>query len=129
MYLNFIPAGPTPPFPAELLGSPRMAQILEAWRAQFDIIVIDSPPILPISDIRALVPLTDVAVLVARAGRTSRVALQRSYGILLQHAKEKGVPAIGAVLNATSVHSAGYYGYYGYYGRGNSSYYGDGETK
>jgi capsular exopolysaccharide synthesis family protein len=127
--LYFMPAGPTPPLPAELLGSPRMEQILEAWRTQFDFIVIDSPPILPIADIHALVPLTDTAVLVARAGRTSRVALKRSYGILLQHAKEKGVPAIGFVLNAISLHSEGYYGYYGYYGHGNSSYYGKGGKK
>ncbi|MGA9069230.1 MAG: polysaccharide biosynthesis tyrosine autokinase [Terracidiphilus sp.] len=127
--LYFMPSGPTPPFPAEMLGAPRMAQLLEAWRTQFDFIVIDSPPILPIADIRALVPLADTAVLVARAGRTTRVALKRSYGILLQHAKEKGVPATGVVLNAISLHSEGYYGYYGYYGHGNSSYYGEGGKK
>jgi polysaccharide biosynthesis transport protein len=124
-----MPGGPIPPFPAELLGSPRMAELLLGWRKQFDFIVVDSPPILPVADVRAMVPLSDAVLLVARAGRTSRVALRRSYEILLHHVKTDGVPAIGAVLNAISLHSAGYYGYYGHYGHGNSSYYGEGAKK
>lgn len=128
-HLYIIPAGPTPPFPAELLGSPRMAHLLHGWRKQFDFIVIDSPPILPIADVRTLVGHADATVLVVRAGATSRVALQRSYDILLQHAREQALPAIGAVLNGMSLHSAGYYGYYGYYGNKKSAYYGKGENK
>jgi capsular exopolysaccharide synthesis family protein len=127
--LYVMPGGPVPPFPSELLASQRMSDLLLAWRKQFDFIVIDSPPILPVADVRALVPLTDAVVLVARTGRTSRVALRRSYGILLQHVKDEGVPVIGTVLNAMSLHSAGYYGYYSYYGRGNSATYGKGEEK
>jgi hypothetical protein len=57
------------------------------------------------------------------------VALKRGYGILLQHAKKKGLPAIGVVLNAISLHSEGYYSYFGYNGRGNSSYYAEGGKK
>jgi succinoglycan biosynthesis transport protein ExoP len=128
-YLFVMPGGPIPPFPAELLGSPRMATLLQGWRQQFDFIIVDSPPILPVADVRSLVPFVDAILLVARSGSTSRVALRRAYEILLRHAKEEGVPAIGAVLNALSLRSAGYYGYYGYYGYGKSAYYAEGEKK
>jgi Mrp family chromosome partitioning ATPase len=125
-----VPAGPPPPFPAELLGSARMTHLLEQWREEFDFIVIDSTPILPIADARTLVALADTTVLIARATHTSRVALQRAYAILLQHTGNQVAPTIGAVLNGISLHSAGYYGYYGYYGYGHSSaYYREGGKK
>jgi non-specific protein-tyrosine kinase len=124
-----MPAGPVPPFPAELIDSARMENLLQEWQAQFDFIVIDSPPILPIADARSLSSLAEATVLVARAGRTTRVALLRAYEILLKHAKDKRVPSIGVVLNGVSLHSAGYYGFYGYYGDKNTAYYAEGGQK
>jgi Mrp family chromosome partitioning ATPase len=112
-----------PPFPAELLGAERMVKLLSEWREQFDFIVIDSPPILPVSDAYSLSALADATVLVTRVGQTSRVALQRAYGTLLQYAKENVTPTIGVVLNSMPIHSAGYYDYYGYYGNKKSAYY------
>jgi len=127
--LYIMPAGPVPPFPAELIDSARMENLLQEWQAQFDFIVIDSPPILPIADARSLSSLAEATVLVARAGRTTRVALLRAYEILLKHAKDKRVPSIGVVLNGVSLHSAGYYGFYGYYGDKNTAYYAEGGQK
>jgi capsular exopolysaccharide synthesis family protein len=127
--LYFMPAGPAPPFPTELLGSARMSTLLAEWRNEYDFVVIDSPPILPVADARLLIPLADTTVLVARASRTTRVALQRAYGILIQHAADQALPAVGTVFNGVSLHSAGYYGYYGYYGTKNSAYYQQGGKK
>lgn len=127
--LHIMPAGPIPPFPAELISAPRMESLLQEWRTKFDFIVIDSPPILAVADSRSLSSLADSTVLVARADSTSRLALQRAYEILHLHAKDKAVPNIGVVLNALSPHSAGYYGYYGYYGNKNSAYYAEGNQK
>jgi capsular exopolysaccharide synthesis family protein len=125
-----IPAGPIPPFPTELLGSLRMRQLLQQWRKDFDFIVIDSPPILPVADARLLEGLADTTVLVVRASVTTRMSLQRAYATLLQHANDQTLPAVGAVLNALSLHSAGYYGYYGHYGYGKSAaYYREGGKK
>lgn len=114
--LYILPAGPTPPYPAELLGSQSMQTRIDAWRKDFDFIVIDSPPVLPVSDSQLLEGLADATVLVARTGFTPRVALERAYNLLRMHAKDTETPGIGVVLNYISLHSAAYYGYYGYYG-------------
>lgn len=115
-HLYILPAGHVPPFPSELLGSGHLAKLLEVWQKQFDFVIIDSPPVLPLSDAQVLAPLADTSVLIARAGVTSRIALQRTYSILVPHLKDPSKPALGVVLNAVSLSSAAYYGYYGYYG-------------
>jgi polysaccharide biosynthesis transport protein len=114
--LYLLPAGHVPPFPSELLGSGHLAKLLEVWQQQFDFVIIDSPPVLPLSDAQVLAPLADTSVLIARAGVTTRIALQRTYSILIPHLKDPSKPALGVVLNAVSLSSAAYYGYYGYYG-------------
>jgi succinoglycan biosynthesis transport protein ExoP len=58
----------------------------------------------------------DATVLVARLNSTTKIALKRSYSLLLQHVKDPSTPRIGVVLNFLSERSAAYYGYYGYYG-------------
>jgi succinoglycan biosynthesis transport protein ExoP len=116
--LFVIPAGPTPPQPAELLGSRRMMDLVDKWKTEYDFIVIDSPPLLPVTDTLSLQELADVSVLVVRAGVTTRIMLRRSYDLLAQHAKDASRPAIGVLLNFVSSSSAAYYGYYGYYGGG-----------
>ncbi len=123
--LYILTAGAVPPYPSELLGSERLKELIEQWRSEFDFIVVDCPPVLPVTDVQLIEPLADATVLVVRAGATTRVALQRAHKLLLPHAKNPAVPAIGAVLNAISPNSASYYGYYGYYGRGKSTYYGE----
>ena len=114
--LYLLPAGPTPPYPAELLGSPRMHTLMDEWRAEFDFIVVDSPPVLPVTDAQLLEEMADATVLLARVGFTTRAALERAYKLLLTHRKDQARPAIGVLLNFVARRSSAYYGYYGYYG-------------
>jgi capsular exopolysaccharide synthesis family protein len=120
--LYILPAGPQPPYPSELLGAAPLESIIDGWRQKFDFILIDSPPILPVTDAQILVAHADTTVLIARTGRTSRVGLQRAFKLLLPHAKSAAEPSIGILLNGVSRSSAAYYGYYGHYGYKN--YYG-----
>jgi capsular exopolysaccharide synthesis family protein len=114
--LYILPAGPTPPYPAELLGSPRMHTLMDEWRSQFDFIVVDSPPVLPVTDAQLLEEMADATVLLARVGYTTRAALERAYKLLWMHRKDQSTPAIGVLLNFVARRSSAYYGYYGYYG-------------
>lgn len=125
--LAVMPSGPVPPYPSELLGSALLHSLLEKWRQEFDFIVVDSPPILPVTDAQILVEEADATVLVVRAGLTTRVGLRRSFSLIIQHVKDQAHPAVGALLNGISSGSAAYYGYYGYYGY--KSYYGSKEEK
>ena len=114
--LNVLPAGPPPPFPAELLGSQRMFDLLGKWKRQYDFIVLDSPPLLPVTDASVLAHFADMTILVARPGVTSRTSLKRAYGLISEDRQAR----IGVVLNAVDIKSAGYDEYYGYSG---SKYY------
>ncbi len=120
--LYILPAGPPPPYPSELLGAGSLDAIIEDWRQTFDFVVIDSPPILPVTDVQIMLRYADTTVLVARSGTTSRVGLHRAFKLLLPHVKDPAQPGIGVLLNGVSTHSAAYYGYYGDYGY--RSYYG-----
>src|SRR5262249_27865631 len=68
--LHVLSGGPVPPFPAELLGSPRMRALLTQWRSEYDFIVMDGPPALPVTDAIVLEQLCDAVLLVARHGVT-----------------------------------------------------------
>jgi polysaccharide biosynthesis transport protein len=125
--LFILPAGPPPPYPSELLGSSDLSAIFELWGQNYDFVIIDSPPVLPVTDVQILMPFADSTVLVARAGKTARVALQRSYKLLVPHAQNPARPSIGVLLNCVSTRSAAYYGYYGNYGH--RSYYQSGGGK
>ena len=114
--LYFLAGGSVPPYPAELLGSQRMHTLMEDWRAEFDFIVLDSPPVLPVTDSQLLAELADAVVLLARVGFTTKPALERAYKLLFMHRKDPARPAIGVLLNFVSRRSSAYYGYYGYYG-------------
>jgi polysaccharide biosynthesis transport protein len=114
--LSLLPGGPTPPYPAELLGSPRMHTLMEEWRSEYDFIVVDSPPVLPVTDAQLLEEMADATVLLARVGFTTRAALSRAYNLLLMHRRDAARPAIGVLLNFVARRSSAYYGYYGYYG-------------
>ncbi len=76
--LQFLAAGTTPPDPSKLLGSKNMQVLLESLRAEFDYVIIDAPPILPVSDAAVLAHSTDGAVLVTRYGKTRREHVTRS---------------------------------------------------
>jgi capsular exopolysaccharide synthesis family protein len=107
--LYLLPAGAVPPYPAELLGSSAMKELLEAARKQFDYVIVDTPPVLTVTDGIVVATETDVTLLVFRAGETSKHALRRSRDLLLRsRAKIAGV-----VLNAVDFGSPDHYYYYG----------------
>ena len=109
----------TPALPSELLASQRMRDLLSNWRSDYDFILLDSPPVLPVTDARILARMCDATLLVARHGFTSRQAVQRSYQLIHQQLPEHAV--VGAVLNGVSAESTDYYEYYGYKSSATSS--------
>lgn len=116
--LHFIPAGRSIPFPSEALGSAKFRSLLAKWREEYESIVIDSAPVLSVSDTLPVASWVDRVVLVVRAGVTPVSALVRAKATLLR-AKAS---LAGVVLNDLSS-SDERYGYYGYYGRGANGYY------
>jgi succinoglycan biosynthesis transport protein ExoP len=108
--LDILIAGTTPPNPSDLLQSDSMRTWLQVFRSQYDFIVLDSAPVLPVSDSVELNTLTDATLLLVRARVTERPQVERSYQILRQGGKHY----VGLVLNGLSVHDSSYYGYYGY---------------
>ena len=88
--------------------------LMSEWRQAYDFVVLDCPPVLPVTDTQYLESMADATFLIARAGTTTKIALRRSYQLLLRHAKNQQNPKVGVVLNFISVRSAAYYGYYGY---------------
>lgn len=96
--LTVLPAGPTPPNPAELLGSPEMSKLLALLRDRVDVIVLDSPPVLAVTDALVLTAHADGVLFVAAQNRTSRSALRRGLRAL-----EGGMaPVLGIVVNRAS---------------------------
>jgi capsular exopolysaccharide synthesis family protein len=73
-----LPAGLPPGHPAELLGSSAMRRVIDTLRTRFDRIIVDTPPIAPLADVRILSPIADGIVLVVRAGVTPRPAIERA---------------------------------------------------
>jgi capsular exopolysaccharide synthesis family protein len=114
--LRVLPAGPLPPYPAELLGSDRMHELVQNWRGMYDVVIIDSPPLLAVTDAQILARESDMTILVARHGVTTRKSLERAHRKLVND-KDK----VSVVLNGISRDSVSYGEYYGY--RGGSKYY------
>lgn len=110
--LDILVAGPVPPFPTELLSSPVMKQLLEKCRGIYTHVVIDSPPLLSVTDGVVLARDADAVILIVRHGKSNKPALRRACDLLVR----SGAPITGIALNAVDLNSPEYYGYYGYYG-------------
>lgn len=109
--LSIISSGPVPPNPSELLNSKRMGDLLDWARQNFDIIVLDAPPVLAVSDVQVLVPKTDGVIVVANIGKTLKGDLRRTVEVL-KLAKAK---ILGSVERVKAKHGDRGYGYgYGY---------------
>lgn len=102
--LSVLTSGPLPPNPADLLHSEAFAKLLAGVRERFDRVIIDSPPVMPVTDATVLSTKTDGTVLVARSGRTSKDLVRQAARAL----QDVGANLVGAVLNAVdlSVRSA-----------------------
>lgn len=109
--LTVIAAGPTAPYPSELLGSRQMAALLVRLREEYDHVVIDAPPVLPVTDAAVLGVQADGVVLVGRHGQTRRAELRQA-GAALALVEAR---LLGVVLNAVPPRTmAGRYGYASY---------------
>jgi capsular exopolysaccharide synthesis family protein len=112
-----LPAGPRPPDPAELLSSHMMESTLKDLLKRFTQVVIDSPPLLLVTDAVVLSAVVDGVILVVASGTTARGALTRAHRIL----DNAGSRVLGVVLNKVDMRFDTYYG--SYYGPYHQSYY------
>jgi capsular exopolysaccharide synthesis family protein len=112
--LYVLPSGPGTVSIANLLYSPRLPELLERLRREFDTVLIDTPPMLQIADARVLGQFADAAILVLRAGQTTRDAALAAK----DRFAEDRIPLLGTILNCWKPGAAGkYYDYYYYYQR------------
>lgn len=93
-----------------LLHSQRLDELVELARQQFDVVLVDTPPMMHLADARIVSSLADGVVLVVRSGQTSR----ESAVSVNRRLVEDGIPVFGVVLNDWNPRAAGYYGYEGY---------------
>jgi capsular exopolysaccharide synthesis family protein len=114
--LAVLPSGPTPPNPARLLESNKLATLMTSLREKYDLVIIDSPPTGLLSDTQVLAPLADGVVLVADATKTRRPMFQRA----LKQLMRTGTPCLGGIMNRVPTRRGGYYDYHygGHYGGG-----------
>jgi capsular exopolysaccharide synthesis family protein len=120
--LFLLPTGPRPPNPAELLCSMKMEKLIAQLRKEFDHVIIDSPPILPITDATILSSLVDGVIMVVESDATSRAALHRACRVM----EQSGGKILGTVFNKVDIRRDGYYGYryyHGYYSYQYKAYY------
>jgi succinoglycan biosynthesis transport protein ExoP len=117
--LVVLPAGTIPPNPSELLGSRAMASLIQTLESEFDVVLIDLPPLLPVTDAALVSKLTRGAIVVVAAGRTHKGELSGAISTL----ENVGANVAGIVLTMLPTKGPDAYGYgrYGYGGYGYSS--------
>lgn len=121
--LSFITSGTIPPNPSEILGSTQMRAFLNKLEKEYEVVIVDSPPIIAVTDSEILSRLVDAVILVVSAN-TTEIELMRKSAELLNHEKNS---FIGVLLNNFSYRSGygSYYKYYYYY----SHHSGNGKSK
>jgi succinoglycan biosynthesis transport protein ExoP len=112
--LHVLTSGPLPPNPAELLQSEAFGRFLDDLKKTYDRVIIDSPPIVPVTDAAVLATRLDGVVLVVRAARTKREMAKRAVRAI----NDVGGRMIGTILNSVDLEGIRYrYYHYSYYGR------------
>jgi capsular exopolysaccharide synthesis family protein len=109
--LDMIPSGSAPPLPADLLASDQMKQFVEQLRERYEYVILDTPPVLSVTDPLIVSSLADGLVLVIRQGICTRAMLARAAEVF----RDVGVKVYGFVLNGVDASLPEYYGYLGYY--------------
>jgi receptor protein-tyrosine kinase len=111
--LTVLTSGAAPPNPSELLGSLAAKNVLSELREQFDFVIVDSSPLLAVTDGAILAANSDGALVMSRSGQTKREHLAHAIGIL----RDVGATVLGAVFTMTPTRRGGSYSYsYSYYG-------------
>ncbi len=105
--LTVLGCGPVPPNPAELLSSPKFAEIFDELTRRFDLVLVDSSPLLPVTDPVLLSRLTDTTLLIVASGTTTKGQLRRAVEQLAQ----VGARRVGIVLNEVTRGGDDAYGY------------------
>lgn len=108
--VRVLPAGPVPPNPAELVGSKRMKRLLEGVGGEFDVVLIDTPPVIAVTDALNLAQEADGVILVLASGEVDKDHAQTAKDLL----DKLQIKILGAVLNKAGRNSDEYY-YYNYY--------------
>lgn len=109
--LSLLPCGPIPPNPAELLHTARFGKMLADLKQQYDIIILDSPPVGVVIDAAIIGPQVDGAIVVAESGSTALDAMSQA----LRQMRDVGTKILGCVLNNVDLaKETGYGGYYYY---------------
>jgi succinoglycan biosynthesis transport protein ExoP len=107
--LRVLTSGPLPPNPSELLGSKKMRQLIEQCKSKADIVIFDTPPILPVTDAAVLSIQTDGVLLISQAGRTRRASAKAA----VENLRQVGANVVGIALNRLSHRQLkGHYYYY-----------------
>jgi capsular exopolysaccharide synthesis family protein len=120
--LSVVTSGPLPPNPAELVGSHRMRECLETAAKDFDLVLLDSPPVVSVSDALALAAQCDGVILVVHSGKMPHGIVRRT----AEHIEAVKGRILGVVLNSVDMKRDGYYyDYYRYY----TAYYGSRKPK
>lgn len=112
--VDILPSGPIPPNPSELLGRPRMREILTRLRGKYDHVIVDTPPVGAVTDAVVLSTVVDGVILVVHAGKTKGPIVARG----LEQLRYVHAHIVGVVLNNQRASGKGYgagYGYYHYY--------------
>jgi capsular exopolysaccharide synthesis family protein len=105
-----LPSGSTPPNPSELLSSRQMADLVASLKRTFDTVIIDTPPLLPVTDAAVLASMVDGMLLVTRCGKTTATQTRSAAAALVA----ANARLLGCVLNMTPAKGAGAYSYYDY---------------
>ena len=96
--LSVLPAGYPPPNPSELLSGERARRLIDVLGQTYDVVVVDCPPVLPVTDSLVLARMADTTLLVTSSGRTSKRSLSRAVELL----RQVDAPLVGTVLNSLS---------------------------
>lgn len=113
--LSILTSGTKPPNPAELLGSSKMRDFIDTLKEKYEYIIIDTPPIVAVTDAQLLASHADGSLLVVASSQVEREAAAKSKELL----EKVDAKILGVVLNKLEVHHKGYYGYYYHYYYGN----------
>ena len=109
--LDFLPSGSLPPNPSELLGSDTMHALISELRSDYDYIIVDTPPTLPVTDAAVVAAAADATILVVKSGDTEDTAAQRA----IEQLHQVRARVAGAVLNGVTAKRDRDYTYYNYY--------------
>jgi len=107
--LHILPSGPVPPLPSELLGSRQMEELISEARTEYDVLILDTPPVLAVTDASILGRLVDAAILIVRYGTAQRDVVRRSIDLL----ERSGTHLLGVAVNAVDYTAPEYSEYYG----------------